>query len=534
MNGWRAFASGIVMGVPPRDTAKVRVAELVALLSLGTDLGLGQPMEHMIRACLVSLRLAERLRLPDAERRVIYYSSLLAWVGCHTDAYEQARWLGDDIAVKRDAHYKYDFGRARDATRFMLDHLGGATRPLLERMKTGVAFVGEGRRALVSLAENHYRAADELAERLGLGEDVRASLRQSFERWDGKGAFKVKGEDIEISSRLINLADVVEVFRRVGGVDAAIAVARERSGTHFDPALVELFCSEASELFAEIDHVESWSAVISAEPTLAPVVWGERLDDALDAIGTFAELKSPWTLGHARGVADLAVRAAAFYGLTEEDTVLVQRAALIHDLGGLGVSNQVWDKRERLTRAELERVRLHPYLCERMLAFSPALAPIGAVASQHHERLDGSGYPKGLVGDAIAPVARLLAAADVYHALTELRPHRAARGPEEAAALLSAEVSAGRIDGAAAAAVLRAAGHRVAARRDWPAGLTSREVEVLRLVARGLTAKEVAAHLGIAPKTVANHLEHIYAKIGANNRATASVFAMKHGLMHEP
>ncbi|HSD89160.1 MAG TPA: HD domain-containing phosphohydrolase, partial [Kofleriaceae bacterium] len=255
----------------PRDTAKIRVAELVALLSLGTDLGLGQPMEHMIRACLVSLRLAERLRLPDAERRVIYYSSLLAWVGCHTDAYEQTRWLGDDIAVKRDAHYKYDFGRARDATRFMLDHLGGATRPLLERVKTGVAFVGEGRHALQSLAENHYRAADELAERLGLGDDVRASLRQSFERWDGKGAFKVKGEDIEISSRLINLADVVEVFRRVGGVEAAIAVARERSGTHFDPALVALFCDEASELFAELDHVESWSAVISAEPTLAPV-----------------------------------------------------------------------------------------------------------------------------------------------------------------------------------------------------------------------------------------------------------------------
>lgn len=517
-----------------RDTAKVRLSELVALLSVGTDLGLGQPMEHMIRACLLSLRLADRLKLPEAQRRVIYYASLLAWVGCHTDAYEQARWLGDDIAAKRDARYQFDVSRARDSASFIAKHLGGATRPLLQRVRTGIAFLGEGRRELDSLAENHYLAADELAARLGLGDDVRASLRQSFERWDGKGAFGAKRDQIVISSRLINLADVVEVFRRVGGVPAAIAVARERSGTHFDPDLVALFCDEAPALFAELDAVNSWTAVISDEPTLSPVLWGDRLDDALDAIGTFAELKSPWLLGHARGVTDLAVRAARSYGLTDDETVVLRRAAVIHDLGSLGVSNTIWDKRERLTRAELERVRLHPYLGERMLASSPALAPIGALAAQHHERMDGSGYPMRLAGNAIAPAARLLGAADVYHALIEHRPHRPAKAPEQAAAMLSAEVSAGRIDGAAAAAVLRVAGHRATPRREWPAGLTTREVEVLRLVARGLAVKDVAGQLGISPKTVANHVEHVYAKIGANNRATASLFAVKHGLMNDP
>jgi len=520
------------MRSPPET--RVRRAELVALLSLGTDLGLGQPMEHMIRACLVSLRLARRLELPESERRVIYYAGLLAWVGCHTDAYEQARWLGDDIAAKRDAHYAFDVGRPRDSSRFMLKHLGGAARPLLERVKTGLAFLGEGRRALSSLAENHYLATDELAERLGLGDDVRASLRQSFERWDGKGAFGIKRDEILISSRLINLADVVEVFRRVAGVDAAVAVARERSGTHFDPALVELFCDDAHALFAELDDAQSWEALIAAEPSLSAAVSGDALDDALGAIGAFAELKSPWTLGHARAVAELAVAAARTYGLSESEIVLLRRAAYIHDLGALGISNAIWDKREPLTRAEIERVRLHPYLGERMLAFSPGLAPIGALAAQHHERMDGSGYPKGLAGDAIAPAARVLAAADVYHAMIEPRPQRAAKTPDQAAAALSVEVSAGRIEGAAAAAVLRAAGHRVARRRDWPAGLTSREVEVLRLVARGLAAKEVAAQLEISAKTVANHVEHIYAKIGANNRAMASVFAMKHGLMSDP
>ena len=224
---------------------RIRLAELVALLSLGTDLGLGQPMEHMIRACLIALRLGERLGLGESERGVVYYSGLLAWVGCHTDAYEQAKWLGNDITQKSDAHYHYDLGKVGPAMSFMLKHVGGPERPLVTRTRVGVAFFGDGVRALRALAENHYRATDELVTRLGLGEDVRESLRQTYERWDGKGAFGMKGEEIAVSSRLINLADVVEVFGRGGGVEAAVTVARERSGTQFDPDLVDVFCEQA-------------------------------------------------------------------------------------------------------------------------------------------------------------------------------------------------------------------------------------------------------------------------------------------------
>ena len=189
---------------------KVRLAEVVALLSLGTDLGLGQPMEHMIRACLLALRLADRLGFDDGERGTLYYSGLLAWVGCHTDAYEQAKWFGDDLSMKRDARYGYDVGRSRQAAAFMLRNVGGSGRPLVERARVGVAFLGDGRRAIESLAENHYRATDELAARLRLSDEVRESLRQSYERWDGKGAYKLKGEEIALWSRLMNLADVVE------------------------------------------------------------------------------------------------------------------------------------------------------------------------------------------------------------------------------------------------------------------------------------------------------------------------------------
>jgi len=512
-------------------SSKVRLAELVALLSLGTDLGLGQPMEHMIRACLIALRLGERLGLAESERGVVYYSGLLAWVGCHTDAYEQAKWFGDDTTLKRDAHYYYDMGKVGPAISFMLKHVGGPERPLVERTRVGVAFMGEGRRALMALAENHYRATDELAARLGLGADVRESLRQSYERWDGKGAYGMKGEEIAISSRLINLADVVEVFGRSGGLEAAVLVARERSGTQFDPDLVEAFCEQAPMVLTELDSEPSWDAVIAAEPALATAIEREELDQALQAIGEFAELKSPSMMGHARGATELATEAARGLGLPETDVMALRRAACVQDLGRLGVPNTIWDKPGALTRSELERVRMHPYLTERMLAFSPALAGLGRLAVQHHERLDGSGYPRGLSGDAIAPAARLLAAADVYQAMSETRPHRPARNPADAGSELRREVTAGRLDGQAVDAVLRASGHRVGRRRAWPAGLTTREVEVLRLLARGLSNKQIAERLVISTKTAGSHVEHIYRKIDASNRAQASLFAMKHGLM---
>jgi DNA-binding CsgD family transcriptional regulator len=168
-----------------------------------------------------------------------------------------------------------------------------------------------------------------------------------------------------------------------------------------------------------------------------------------------------------------------------------------------------------------------------MLASSPALAPLGAVAVQHHERLDGSGYPRGLSSDALTPAGRILAAADMYRARTEPRPHRPEGLPEAAAADLRAEVRAGRLDGDAVDAVLRAAGHRVRRRRDWPAGLTPREVEVLRLLAQGMSNRQIAERLVISRKTAGNHVEHIYAKIGVSNRALASLFAARHGLMPE-
>ena len=263
----------------------------------------------------------------------------------------------------------------------------------------------------------------------------------------------------------------------------------------------------------------TWDAVIEAEPALAVVLSGERFDAALLAIANFVDLKSPYTLGHAHAVAELAAEAGARLGLPDADAADAAPRRLVHDLGRLGISNAIWDKPGPLGAGELERVRMHPYLTERMLHQSEALAPARRdrrAASRAPRRI---GYPRGLAGAAISRPARILGAADAYQAMREPRPYRPARSADEAAAELRADVAAGRLDAEAVEAVLGAAGHRVLRRREGPAGLTPREVEVLRLLARGLPNKAIAEHLVIAPKTVANHIEHIYVKIGASNRA---------------
>jgi HD-GYP domain-containing protein (c-di-GMP phosphodiesterase class II) len=251
---------------------------------------------------------------------------------------------------------------------------------------------------------------------------------------------------------------------------------------------------------------------------------------ALEALGDFADLKSPFRLGHSRGVANLAGEAGAVFGVSEEDAANLRRAGAIHDIGMVGVPSGVWDAAEPWTLAQSERARTHPYLTERMFARVPSLKPIVACAAQHHERLDGSGYPHGLSGSALSPSARILAAADVYHALREARPHRAALGAEAAVSTMRQEVQDGRLDPAAVDAVLSAAGHRVVRRAVLPAGLTRREVDVLVLLARGLSNPYIASELTISRKTVSSHLEHIYGKLGVTTRTEAALYAMQQGL----
>jgi HD-GYP domain-containing protein (c-di-GMP phosphodiesterase class II)/DNA-binding CsgD family transcriptional regulator len=510
------------MAALTRDT-EVRLAELVAGLSLVVDLGMGQPMEHVLRQTVIAMRLGELLGLSEEDRAALYYVALLAWVGCGSDSHELATWFGDDLAW-RAASYEID-PVGREVVSFLTSRAASVNAPLASSGTGDVA-------KLKASTLEHCVVTRDFAERVGLGPDVADPVVQVFERWDGRGRpRRLAGDAIALAARIVPFADVVVPFHRAGGVEAAVEVARQRKGTQFDPGLVDVFCANANEILRAVEDTNSWEAVLGAEPGLRVFLTEDELNRALEAIADFTDLKSPYTLGHARGVASLAAEAARLLHLSHEETVLIRRAALVQDAGRMGVSNSIWDKPAPLSSSEMEHVRLHPYYVERMFRQPPTLAKIGALAVQHHERLDGSGYPRGLAANALSPTARILAAADVYRALIEPRPQRAAFQPEEASSELRSQVKEGKLDGDAVNAVLSAAGHRIRKRREWPRGLTAREVEVLGLIARGHSNRDVARLLQLSEKTVGNHVEHIYTKIGSSTRAEASLFAMQHGLL---
>ena len=510
---------------------RVRLAELVASLSLGVDLGFGQPMEHVLRQCLIALRLAERCALGEQDRASVYYTALLVNVGCHSDAHEQAKWFGDDIALK-SGKYDHELRSVRGTLATM--RLIGAGNSPLYRFRVGLEFAVAGHRQVDGMISQHARLARTLAEQLGLPSAVRDAVGSAYEQWDGKGwPGELRANAVPVAARIAQLAEFMEVAHRVRGVVGARSLARARAGRQFDPDLAALLCGSAEEIFYGLDTVPTWQAVIAAEPALTVGLSPDELDSALTAIANFVDLKSPYTLGHSVAVAELAEDAGRRLGLPAEKTGLLRRAGLVHGYGRLGVSNSILDRPGPLSAGEWERVRMSPYLTERMLRQSAALAPLGEIAVQLRERLDGSGYPRGLSGGAISRLARVLGAAESYQAMREPRPYRPAHSAADAVAELENEVRAGRLDREAVAAVLEAAGHRVARRRTAVAGLTAREVEVLVLLARGASNKQIATSLVITPKTARNHVEHIYAKIGASSRASAAMFAMQHGLLPE-
>lgn len=510
-----------------------RLAEVVAALSLATDIGMGQPMGHSLRACLLAVRLGDSLGLARDQQHEVYYVALLRRAGCTGDSHELSAWFGDDIGAHSRTFF-LDFGKPLEVVGDMLRH-AGAHGPPWRRVQAIASALSGGRKGIEGLFRASCEVARRLAERLGMPPHIRDSLGLAFERWDGRGFPNgARHEDVPLAVRVVQMAEDMEVYHRLGGEASAVQAARRWSGSAYDPDIADHFLKAAGGLLETLDTLSPWDDVLAAEPGSPLHLSGREFDNALLVMADFADLKSPWFTGHSRAVADLAVGAARRCRLPDADSASVWRAGLVHDLGRVGVKNSIWEKPGPLSDGEWEQARLHPYYTERVLARSPALSPLGALAAMHHEHLDGSGYHRGLPAAVLPVPARVLAAADRYRTRLEDRPHRPARTPEQAAQELRAEVRAGRLDGDAVAAVLAAAGHQAGRRREWPAGLSAREIEVLRLVARGYSRRQIAHVLSISAHTADHHIRHIYNKTGVSTRAGATVFAMEHGLLELP
>jgi response regulator RpfG family c-di-GMP phosphodiesterase len=506
----------------PAESAVGRV-EVLAALSLATDLGMALPFEHGLRSTLVALRLADALDLDAATRPRVFDLCLLYYLGCTADAANVADLFGDDIAMHRRVA-PVAFGTAAEIGRATMPLLGGGRSPLRRlglyaRMPAVMRRMKDGSRA-------HCEVGELLGARLGVGDEARADFRYLYEAWRGN-CFPgdAQGEEIPVAVRVAQVARDADVQYGLGGLEQAVAVVSARAGRMFDPTVAHAFVAAAPEILAGIDTGSAWDALVAAAPD-ATVLAGPQLDAAWEATADFVDLKSPCGRRHSRSVAALAAGAADRLGL---DRVLLYRAGLVHDVGRVAVSTATWTRPGPLSSAQREEVRLHPYYTERILA-RVSLPGLAACAAGHHERLDGSGYHRAVRGADQAPPSRVLAVADVYAAMADDRPHRPRYAAEAIADTLQQQATSGTLDPAAVAAVLEAAGHQ-RAKITRPAGLTDREVEVLALLSTGLATKQIAARLGISGKTADRHIQNIYPKIGVSTRAAATLVAMQHGLV---
>jgi HD-GYP domain-containing protein (c-di-GMP phosphodiesterase class II)/DNA-binding CsgD family transcriptional regulator len=510
----------------------LRLGELVATLALAQDNAFGQPLESQLRSCLLATWICEEAGFDQETRETAYWVALLRYVGCTGHAHEVATVFGDEIAIRAQT-LVHDAANPTEVMRDVMAYATAGHEP--DERDEIVRMIQEtAREWAVYNFSSGCEVADMLVQRLDFGPGVRDALRFTFERWNGAGyPAHAEGEAIPLPMRVVHLSHDMEAIGRLFSPEHALDAARDRRDRTYDPALADVFVAHGAGWFDRLREVEPWDAVLALEPEPHRMLAGAELDDALTVVADFIDLKSPFMGGHSRRCAELAADAARLLGLPEEDVSTLRRAALVHDFGTTVVPNSIWDKPGRLTRTEFDRVELHPMLTEQMLRRSPALAQLNTVASAHHEKCDGSGYHKRTRADGGDLRACVLAATEIYVGLTAERADRQAFAPDDAAAELRRLESAGVLEQRASRAVLVAAGHGeprpgTGQRQVNPGGLTRREVDVLRLAARGLTTRQIAERLFISPKTADHHIQHIYGKIDVSTRAAAALWAMEH------
>ena len=429
----------------------IRLSELVSALSHALDVTGGQPMGHAERTCLIGQRLADAVGLESAQRSSLFYALLLKDAGCSTTAAQIATTFGsDDQQVKHDSRL-IDAQRPRTALGYLRRNVAPGA-PLLERARHLRAVVAMSRGGVDELERMRCERGADIARAIGLDEDAATAITQLFEHWDGNGhPGERSGEEISLLARMACLSQTMEVFWQQGGAAAACDVARARRGTWFDPTLVDAVdelerdvCFWASLETPDVQAVEPADRVLRADDA--------RLDRVAEAFAGIVDAKSPFTARHCEGVAEIADGMASTMGLDDATRRLLRRAALLHDLGKLGVSNRILDKPGALSDGEWGAVRRHPRLSMVILRAVPALAPVARLSATHHERLDGSGYPYGLTASELKLPDRILQVADVTDALTSERPYREALSPGEGLAIMRYDAGK-RLDADAFAAV---------------------------------------------------------------------------------
>jgi HD-GYP domain-containing protein (c-di-GMP phosphodiesterase class II) len=519
----------------PISGQPLRLGEFIATFALAQDNAFGQPLESQLRSCLLASAICEEAGFDAQLTETIYWVALLRYIGCTGHAHEVATLFGDEIAIRAQT-LVHDAANPAEVMRDVFAYATAGHPPDEQEHIVEAIKAGAHDWAVHNFASG-CEVGDMLTRRLNMSDDVRDALRFTFERWNGNGfPAGASGTDIPLAMRVVHLSHDMEAIARHFSPERALDAARDRRDSTYDPELADLFSMHGAGYLERLAKVDPWDAVLSLEPRPRRILEGTDLDSALEVAADFIDLKSPFMAGHSRRCADLSTAAAARLGCSDDEITTLRQAALVHEFGTTAISNSILDKTAALTRAEFDRVEVHPMLTEQMLRRTPALAALSPVAAAHHERSDGSGYHRRVRFEATNTCGHILASTDVYVGLTTDRADRPAFSPESAAAELRRLVEKGVLDQRATGAVLDAAGH-VDGRRATPPrhglvhGLTPREIEVLRLAARGLTTGEIAGQLFISPKTADHHIQHVYGKIGVSTRAAAMLWAVQNAVI---
>ena len=515
----------------------VRRADFLMALAYATDLATGHSRDFALRSCVLGMRIADAAGLDEEMRRAIWHQALLRYIGCNADTHLLASAFGDEIALRRELA-STDMGNKPELREVLLrairrNFAGLPPAELEEAVERGIA---EAMQVSVPILSGHCEVAQRIAERIGLSDEIRENLGQLYERWDGGGLPRgLTREAVKFPVRVVTLAQEAIAVSEVHGHDAMKAIIAKRAGGGYEPQLAELFLAHADKLMAGLDQPVDRETILALEPEPHATLSEEGCEEAFLAIADMIDMRMPFTFGHSRAVASLTEAACKRAGLPAADIRAAKWGAYTHDIGELAVPVSTWMRPGALTERETDAAHLHPYHGERALASlgGEEGKAIAALVLRHHERLDGTGYHRYAMAPDLSPAARILAAAEAFQTAREARPHRTALSDAAAAAKLRDAVRDGKLCSEAVEAVLTVAGQP--ARRSTGeriAGLTPREIEVLRLIAAGHTAKEAARELEISPKTADNHIQSLYSKIGVKTRAGAALFALERGMMH--